>query len=167
MDGFARLECALDIPAHRLGEVAAALGGAVAEAAHWVGSTVGCIGVVPGEEPVLVALAPARDVVAARVREMLARGESHRHPELWVTLPAGRYLAQAVDPLAPFAGSEGDIVELLRLGKVGHALYAEVGGGGASVVFALALYAPRPELRKLFTLARRVLADLPGCVLTR
>ncbi len=164
---FARLLCEFDVPAHRLGEVAGSLAGAVAEGAHWVGATVGCVGIVAGDEPVLVALAPVRDVVAARVRESLERGEAHRRPELWVTLPRGRYLAQVVDPYAPFAGNEAEIVKLLRMTSVGHVLRTEVTGGAVSVAIVLTLYAPRPDLRKLFTLARRVLADLPGWVRTR
>jgi hypothetical protein len=165
--GFARLRVKLDVPTHRLGEVAAALGGAVGEGACWAGRTVGCVGIVAGDDPVLVAVAPARDVVAARVRETLGRGRAHRRPELWLTLPDGRYLAEVVDPYSPFADEEPEIVALLRTGEAGHALRAEVSTAEASVVLALTLYAPRADLRKLFTLSRSVLAVLPGWSRTR
>ena len=162
-----RLRCEIDVPAGRLPELAAALGGAVAEGAHWVGAPVGCVGIVAGEEPILVSVAPVRDVVAARVSEALVRGEAHRRPEMWLTLPAGRYLGQVIDPYRPFAGSDADLAELVRLGKVGHALRAETVGRGVSARLLLTLYGPRRELRKLLTLARRVLVELPGWTRSR
>jgi hypothetical protein len=134
----------------------------VGEGASLVGRTVGCVGIVPSEEPVLVALAPRRDVIAARVRAALESGEVHRHPELWLTLPPGAYLGKVVDPYAPFDGGEGAILELLRERGVGHALLAELFTGPASAKVVLTLYASRPDLRKLLTLARSALADLPG-----
>jgi len=158
----ASLRCELDVPLRRLAEVARAISGLVAEGASRVGRTVGCIGIVREEEPVLVALAPRRDVVAARVRTSLASGEAHRHPELWLTLPPGVYLGKVVDPYAPFAGDEDCILMLLRERGVGHALLTEVLPGVASARIVLTLYATRPDLRKLLTLARSSLADLPG-----
>jgi hypothetical protein len=162
-----RLSCELDSPLPRVGELVEAISGAVAEGASWAGRTVGCVGIVPGDEPVLVALAPGRDVVAARVRGTLERGEAHRYPELWLTLPPGTYLAQVVDPYAAFAGDEASILALLREHGVGHALRTEVLPGVASSKILLTLYAPRPDLRKLLTLAKSVLAELPGWILTR
>jgi hypothetical protein len=162
-----RMECGLDSPLPRFGELVEAISGAVAEGASWAGRTVGCVGIVPGDEPVLVALAPGRDVVAARVRGTLDRGEAHRFPELWLTLPRGRYLAQLVNPYAVFAGDEASILALLRQREVGLVLRMEVVPGVASSRIVLTLYAPRPDLRKLFTLARRVLAEIPGWILTR
>ena len=64
--------------------------------------------------------------------------------------------------MAPFGGAEAEIVGLLRRGEAGHALLSEVSAGTAAAVIALTLYAPRADLRKLFTLARSVVADLPG-----
>jgi hypothetical protein len=159
---FASLRCELDVPLHRLAEVSGAISGFVAEGASLLGRTVGCIGIVPGEEPVLVALAPRRDTLAARVRTSLASGEAHRRPELWVALPPGVYLAEVVDPYAPFPGDTGAIMRLLRDRGVSHALLTEVVAGAASARIVLTLYAARPELRKFLTLAKRSLADLPG-----
>jgi hypothetical protein len=157
-----RLRCELDVPLDRLVEMAKAISGVVAEGASLIGRTVGCVGLVPGEEPVLVALAPRRDVIAARVRAALETGEAHRHPELWLTLPPGAYLGKVVDPYAPFDGGEGAILELLRERGVRHALLAELFTGPVSARVVLTLYASRPDLRKLLTLARSVLADVPG-----
>ncbi len=165
--GFAVLHCELDVPASRMGEVVSFVGGAVGEAASWLGRTVGCVGVVGGEEPVLVALSPARDVVAERVRETLERGEAHRWPQLYLTLEAGRYLAQVVDPYVPFRGTEAEILGILRSGRTAHALRTEVRPRLAGLTIVLTVYTRRPELRRLFTLARRVLADLPGWSRTR
>jgi hypothetical protein len=156
------LRCELDIPLGRLAEVSAAVSGLVAEGASLLGRTVGCIGIVPGEEPVLVALGPRRDTVAARVRTSLASGDAHRRPELWLALPPGVYLGEVVDPYAPFSGDESAIVRLLHDRGVCHALLTEVVAGAASARIVLTLYAARPELRKFLTLARSSLADLPG-----
>jgi hypothetical protein len=165
--GVSQLRCEIGAPAHRLGEVATAIGGAVAECAHAVGRTVGCVGIVSGEEPVLVALAPARDIVAERVRETLERGQAHRRPELWLTLPAGRYLAQVIDPYAPFSGDHATVSALVGSGAAEQALRADLAGNGVALTFTLTLHARRAALRKLFTLARTVLADLPGWTATR
>jgi hypothetical protein len=159
---LARLRCDLDVPLGRLAEVATAISGVVGEGASLVGRTVGCVGLVPGEEPVLVALAPRRDVIAARVRAALESGEAHRHPELWLTLPPGAYLGKVVDPYAPFEGGEGAILELLRERGVGHALLTELFTGPVSAKVVLTVYASRPDVRKLLAMARSVLADLPG-----
>jgi hypothetical protein len=157
-----RLRCELDIPLRRLAAVARAVSGAVAEGASRIGRTVGCVGIVHGEEPILVALAPTRDVVAARVLAALGSGEAHRRPELWLTLPAGVYLGEVVDPYAPFEAEEGTVLRMLRERGVGHALRVEVLAAPAGTRIVLTLYAPRAELRKLFTVARSALADLPG-----
>jgi hypothetical protein len=157
-----RLRCELDVPLRRLAEVVRAISGLVAEGASLQGRTVGCVGIVPREEPILVALAPRRDVVAARVLSALGSGEAHRRPELWLTLPPGAYLGKVVDPYAPFEGDENAILELLRDRGVGHALLTEVVPGPVSATIVLTLYASRPDLRKLLTLARSALADLPG-----
>jgi hypothetical protein len=125
---------------------------------------VGCVGIVRGEEPVLVALAPRRDVVAARVLATLRSDEAHRRPELWLTLPPGAYLGKVVDPFAPFVPDDGRILDLIRDHGVGHALLAEVRRGAVSTGILLTLYASRPDLQALFRLARNTLADLPGWV---
>jgi hypothetical protein len=157
-----RLRCELDVPSSRLPEIVEALSGVVAEAAATVGLTLGCVGVVPDEEPVLVALAPQRDLVARRVRGTLGAGEAHRHPQLWLTLRHGTYLAQVVDPYLPFKASEAAILALLRGERVAHVLLTEVVPGPVSTLIALSLYAPRPVLRAFFTMARRALGDLSG-----
>jgi hypothetical protein len=165
--GVSHVRCEIGAPTHRLGEVATAIGGAVGECAHAVGRTVGCVGIVSGEEPVLVALAPTRDVVAERVRETLERGQAHRSPELWLTLPAGRYLAQVIDPYSPFSGDQATVSALVGSEKAEQALRADIVGNGIALTITLTLYARRAALTKLFTLARSVLADLPGWTATR
>lgn len=157
-----RLRCELDVPSRRLPEIVEVLSGVVAEAAATVGLTLGCVGVVADEEPVLVALAPQRDLVAGRVRWALGAGEAHRHPQLWLTLRHGTYLAQVVDPYRPLKATEGAILALLRGERVAHALLTEVVPGPVSTLIALSLYAPRPVLRALFTMARSALGDLSG-----
>jgi hypothetical protein len=157
-----RVRCELDVPGRRLAEIVEALSGVVAEAAATVALTVGCVGIVPDEEPVLVALAPQRDLVAGRIRWALGAGDAHRLPQLWLTLARGTYLAQVVDPYVPFLADEGVILGLLRQGRVAHALLTEVFPDPVSVRIVLSLYAPRPFLRTLFSMARRELGGLPG-----
>jgi hypothetical protein len=157
-----RVRCELDVPGRRLAEIVDALSGVVAEAAATLALTVGCVGVVPEEEPVLVALAPRRDLVAGRVRWALGAGDAHRFPQLWLTLPRGTYLATVVDPYVPFSADEGVILGLLRQGRVAHALLTEVFPGPVSVRIVLSLYAPRRVLTTLFSTARRGLGGLPG-----
>ncbi|HQU32809.1 MAG TPA: hypothetical protein PLB88_00705 [Thermoanaerobaculaceae bacterium] len=149
-------------PLARAGELAQALAGLVAEGAASIGLTVGWVGVVAGEEPVLVALAPQRDLVAPRFRDSLTSGAAHRRPNLWLTLAPGTYLASVVDPLRPFSGSQTEILSLVRGGRAGHALASELTAGPAGVRITLALYAPRPELIRLLSLARNGLRELPG-----
>ena len=149
-------------PLARAGELAQALAGLVAEGAALIGLTVGWVGVVAGEEPVLVALAPQRDLVAPRFRDSLTSGAAHRRPNLWLTLAPGTYLASVVDPLRPFSGSHAEILSLVCGGRAGHALASELTAGPAGVRITLALYAPRPELIRLLSLARKGLRELPG-----
>lgn len=152
----------IDAPVARAAELADALATVVAESAASIGLTVGWVGIVPGEEPVLVALAPQRDLVAPRFRDALASGAAHRRPHLWLSLAPGTYLASVVDPYRPFAGSDAEILPLVRGGRCRHALSSRLEPGPAGVRITLELYASRPELTRLLTLARSVLGEVPG-----
>ncbi len=152
----------IQTPVHRAAELAEALGAATAEAAAAIGLVVGWVGIVAGEEPVLVALAPRRDLVAPRFRDALASGAAHRRPNLWLTLTPGTYLASVVDPFRPFAGSHDEILSLVSGGRCRHALSTRLSAGPAGVRITLDLYASRPELTRLLSLARSVLGELPG-----
>jgi len=132
----------------------------LAETAAVVDRTVGCIGIVPGEEPVLVALAPRRDPVAERARGVLSSVPPHRYPQLWVTLPPGTYLAQVVEPAVPFEFDESRLLDLLRAGAIAHAVRFEIATGVVSERLRLVVYAPRRELRPLVAIARGVLSSL-------
>jgi len=149
-------------PLDRAGELAQVLAALVAEGAASIGLTLGWVGVVAGEEPVLVALAPRRDLVAPRFRDALTSGAAHRRPNLWLTLAPGTYLASVVDPLRPFSGGHAEILSLVRAGGARHALASGLTAGPAGVRITLALYAPRPELTRLLSLARKGLRELPG-----
>jgi hypothetical protein len=82
--------------------VVEALAGAAGEAAETIGLDVGVVGIVDGEEPLLMALRPRQGDVADRFARILLTGESHRHASLWLLLTPGAYLAEAVDPFQPF-----------------------------------------------------------------
>ncbi len=162
LGGFERLRCELDVPASRVGETLEAASGLVAEGAAAIALTVGCVGIVPGEEPVLVALAPHRDLVARRVLGTLAADEGHRHPQLFLALTPGTYLARVVDPYAPFSADERSILAMLRGGGVAHALLTEISPERTGTRLALTVYARRPMLRTFLNIAERALGSLPG-----
>ncbi len=152
----------IEAPLARAGELAETLAAIVAEGSASIGFTVGWVGVVAGEAPVLVALAPRRDLVAPRFRDALLSGAAHRRPNLWLTLAPGTYLASVVDPMRPFSGGHGEVLALVRGGLSRHALASGLTTGPAGVRITLALYAPREELIRLLSLARKGLRELPG-----
>ena len=152
----------IDSSADRAGELIEALAAVVAEGVASIALTVGWVGVVAGEEPVLVALAPARDLVAPRFRDALAAGQAHRRPSVWLTLPPGRYLAAVVDPYRPFGGGREEVAAIVRGGGAVHALTSRLGAGPAGVRISLVLYAARPEARRLLRMARNGLRELSG-----
>ena len=161
-DGVNVLVTEIDSPLSRAGELVEALAAVAADGAASIGLTVGWVGVVAGEEPVLVALAPARDLVAPRFRDALAAGQAHRRPTVWLTLRPGRYLASVVDPYRPFGGGREEVAAIVRGAGAVHALTSRLGPGPAGVRISLALYAARPELRRLLRMARNGLRELPG-----
>ena len=77
MDKIIRLCCTIEAPRARAGEaldvITAQLAGIIAS----IGLTVGVVGVVAGEEPVLTAFAPMRDLIAPRIRDALGGGTAH------------------------------------------------------------------------------------------
>lgn len=130
----------------------AALAGGTAAAC---GGTVGCLRVVPGEEPVVFSLAARIDLVAESVMRELSAGTGRR---LWIVLEPGVYLAEVVDPLAPFGGSDEEIEALAARAGVRCvlALLSEPRRGGARLVAELfgrvdqmpgVLASARPSLR--------------------
>ncbi|MFI5143213.1 MAG: hypothetical protein ACHQQS_03060 [Thermoanaerobaculales bacterium] len=159
--GIDRITLELSVPSARWGEVVAAVSSVLAEAAASLGYTVGCIGIVAGEEPILVAIAPRRDPIAARARSVLASLVPHRYPQLWLTLPPGTYLAQVVEPSGVFEFDEERLLDQLRHGIVGPCVRFEVTSDSVSTRLDLVTYGSRRELRKLVTLARNVLSRLP------
>ena len=161
----ASVRCEILAPTGRTAGLLEAAGAAVAEGAAWLGLTVGVVGIVPGDEPLLLALAPKRDVVASRFREALASG-THRLPMLWLALTRGTYLASVVDPYEAFAGSEADALAIVGAGQARHALRCSLTVDADGARLALELYGSRADLRSLLSLGRRLLAALPGWVRT-
>jgi hypothetical protein len=153
------LSCRIAVPNPRWSESVRALATAIAGALADVGATVGCIGLVPDEEPFLVALAPRRDLVAARVEAVLGWTGAHRRPHVWVTLPRGAYLASVIASAAPFIGREPEIVELLACGRIVHALRTEVVAGRRATTVRLELWAQRRAVRGLVASAHRALRE--------
>jgi hypothetical protein len=148
----------LDVPRESDAAAVRALALTVAERAVAIGSTVGCVSLVPGEEPGLVARAPRLDLVASAYANALLSGESHLAPQLWVTLAAGRYLAEAVDPFTPFIFDEDAVIGLVDAGLVRDALWSVVRRSRRGARIELALYSSLRGVREALRTARRHLA---------
>jgi len=160
LDKIIRLCCTIEAPRARAGEaldvITAQLAGIIAS----IGMTVGVVGVVAGEEPVLTAFAPMRDLIAPRIRDALGGGTAHLRRHLWLTLPGGTYLASVVNPYLPFEGSAEEVAGLLRAGLVAQAFSGRMKVGPAGARFELDAYARRPDLRKLLSLVRNDPAEV-------
>ncbi|MBZ5589954.1 MAG: hypothetical protein LAO05_15465 [Acidobacteriia bacterium] len=161
LDGVVRLGCEIEISLQQAPKVVEAVSALVAGAAAEIGLTVGSVGVVPGEEPLLVALAPRRDIVAPRVRDSLVGGETHRRKHLWLALPHGTYLASVVNPYRPFAAAEGEVAGIVRSGGASHALTSELAPSTTGIRIRLGVYSVRPGIRRLLSLARKGLDGAP------
>jgi hypothetical protein len=157
-----RVAIDLDAPNSRWVEVAGAVSAMLAESAAALDHTIGCVGIVSGEEPILLALAPRRDLVAARAMTVLTSAGPHRCPQLWLTLPRGGFLAQVVDPDVAFSFDEGRLLDGLAAGRVGHAVHFAVTSDAVAHRLTLTAYLPRHESRKIFALGRERLAAFPG-----
>ena len=149
-----RIRCDVDAQPASAAGAGVAVAAAVAEAAARLGLTIGSVGIVPGEEPHLVALAPRRDLVAPAVLDALAWRGGHPRPHLWLALPPGTYLASVVDPFRPFAGGDEFVVGLVRSGAVRCALATERSGDAGVFRVRLACYCPRSDLGALVGFVR-------------
>ncbi len=158
----ARVLCTLGVPSGRVAEVAVALATGVAEAAAAAGLHLGMVTAVPDEDPVLVTVAPRRDLVADRVERSILVGASRLHPHAWLTLSPGTYLAQAVPPFEPFPATPDRLAALVSRGRCRHALLVEIRPGDVEWRVSLTLLAAPAEARSAVNLARRALARLPG-----
>ena len=150
------------IPARRYHEVIGVLAGVLGELAVDLGGTVGWVGLVAGEPPLLVALAPHRDAVARRMASVLTEGDSHRVPSLWLFLQPGIYLGQVVDPNAATAVDEQTLATLVQGGLTRLALLVEVATEPSQCRVALTLVSDPPRLRACLRLARHELTSLGG-----
>ncbi len=159
--GVVCLESTLLAPAGRWPDVASLLSAAVAEIAEQHGS-LGRVGIVVGEPPVLAVFRPRRDLVAGLVRDALTAGATHRRPTLWLALPAGVYLAEAVDPDLPFAAAPAVVAAIVAGGRAAHALLTEANPAQVGVALRLALYSSPGGVRSSLGVARRLMTTLPG-----
>ncbi len=154
------------MPTRRWAEVANALAAAAAEIAAGHAS-LARIGIVADEPPVLAVFRPRRDVVAAQVRDTLTAGASHRRPQVWLTLQAGVYLANVIDPDAPFAATPASLAGIVATGKVRHAVAIAAAAAISGVALRVTVYSTPGGVRSSLVVARRALATLPGWVVAR
>jgi hypothetical protein len=150
----------LTVPVGQYHEVVGALAGVLGELAVRWGGTVGWLGLVPREAPLLVALAPQRDAVARRAASVLTEGYSHRVPSLWLFLPPGMYLGQAVEPDSPLDPNLRALAELVTLGRARAALLVVVTPELGQCRVTLTLVSELPRLRACLKLAHHELAPI-------
>jgi hypothetical protein len=158
------LELDLEVASAGYRRLAGAVAWAVGVVCHEVGSTVGCVSIVGGEEPVFVSLAARRDVIAPRVAAILGAGESHRRPELFLVLERGVFLAQVIDPCRQVDATDEALARLVAGGLVRAALLLQVIPGARVAGVQLRVLAPFHELRASLRLARHETAEWLGRV---
>jgi len=160
--GAAWLAVSFDVPAERSAELARSLAAAVAAALAASGATVGIVGVVAGEAPLLGALAPRREVLAESFFRTLVAGGRQLRPSVWLALAPGLHLAQAVRPDAGFSGSDKEIEALVAAGHASAGLRVDVAPGFPARRTVLSAYGPVGVLRSALRQARQILRRLPG-----
>jgi hypothetical protein len=160
LDGIIRLCCTVQAPRELVGQVLDAVTAQLAEIIASIGLTVGIVGVVPGEEPVLTAFAPRRDLVAPRIRDALGGRAAHWRRHVWLTMPDGTYLASVVDPYLPLEGSAEEVAGMVRNGLIAHAFSGQLKGEPAGARLELDAYIRRKDLRKLLSLVRSGAAEV-------
>lgn len=97
------LRCCMSLAADLAGEVSGSAAGTVDSKVGRSGTgagagSVGWVGLPPGEPPLLLAMAPRRDLIAARVAAVMAGGRLAAMSHLWLALAPGVFLGQIVDP---------------------------------------------------------------------
>jgi len=142
-------------PWSRAAETIGAVTVRVTDALLSAGATVGIVGVVQGEEPVLVALAARRDLVAPRVRDALGEGETHRRRNLWLPLAPATYLATCVDPYRPFAGDDDEIAAIVASGSAPLVISTRAAADRAGLRIEIVGYGRRSGLRAFLSAARK------------
>lgn len=153
----------LVVPAADYPQLARTLAESAAALCSGQRGTVGLVTVVPGEEPILVALAPQRDTVAHRVLGVLLAGESHRVPHLLLLLHRGVYLAEVVDPYASVAGTLEELAAMLDERRALLAVRLNVRPWRHAVEVELLLLAPDVHsLRAVLAEARAPFAPSSG-----
>ncbi len=159
-DGFELLRAEIRVPTRRTAPALREVAAAAARAAMSAGPTVGSVAVVPGEEPVLLAFAGSLPALAERVHAALREGPGRQRRTLWLSLAGGAYLADAVDPYAPFAGSDGDLRVLVTGRAVEQVVVSHVVWTRTAAVVEVAVAAAPGRGRHVLRLLRRGLAPL-------
>ncbi len=147
-------------PTDRAAAVLRAVAGGVARAGLARGATVGSVGVVSGEEPVLLAFSGSLAAIAERVHATLRQGPGRQRWTLWLSLAEGVFLAQAVDPYAPFAGTDADRSRLVGDGLAVQIVATRVTWTRAAAVVELSLTSSPGGGRQALAHLRRALASL-------
>ncbi len=147
----------LQVEAKHTVEVRRALAAVVGGVASGCGGGIGWVRIVPGEEPVLLALAPRIDLVAEQVTTALGGPSAHH---LWLELEPARYLGEVIDPYRAFGGSDAELEALLGSGGVRCILAIRTGSSKEGQRLELVLHGTRASLRRIVGAARPYLATL-------
>lgn len=147
----------LQVPYAELASVARKLAGFLG--LFWQGGegSVGVVGLLPEEEPVLVSYARRRDLIAHRFLTANVENHTHTFPQLWLLLPPGVFLAQALDPNRNPQVSPEALRSLVASGLVRQALYLCPQFGKKSYTFSGIWVLPRGQRRRLLAGLREAL----------
>lgn len=147
----------LQVPYAELASVARRLAGYLG--LLWQGNqgSVGVVGLLPEEEPVLVSYAGKRDLIAQRFLTSTVENPTHTFPQLWLLLSPGVFLAQAVDPNRHPEVSLAALQSLVASGLVRQALYLCPQFGRKSFIFSGLWVLPRGQRRRLLAGLREAL----------
>ncbi|MFZ5803743.1 MAG: hypothetical protein ACOY7U_02720 [Acidobacteriota bacterium] len=149
----------LQVPYRELASVARRIAGFFGLFWQRSAGAVGFVGLLPEEEPVLVSYAPRKDLIAQRFLTSTVENPTHTFPQLWLLLPPGVFLAQAVDPSRSPEVSCQALQVLVASGLAGQALYLDPQFGRKSYRLSGLWVLPRGERRPLLS---RVRAALQG-----
>jgi hypothetical protein len=151
----------LAAPLGRTGELAAAVATVAGDVAVRCGRTVGTVGIAPDEEPLLVARAPRRDLVAEAFERALLTHSARLSPVLWVALERSHYLAEVAPPYTPYQFDEQALLGHVSGGTVRLAVLVSPSWDAAEWRLRLTVYGFSPDVRAALSAARKALKLLP------
>lgn len=123
--------------------------------------SIGWVGLQPGEPPVLLAMAPRRDLVAARVAAAMTGGRLAAMSHLWLGLAPGVFLGHVVNPDRCLAVDLSEVRAGLVSGAVAFAMLVAAQRGRRMVSYSVHVAGRAGTLRWIVHRARGVFSARP------